>query len=124
MLKPRGMFFFAAHISMLQYAVYVASASPACGFGRPGVFLSVSAVSNSQLAFRKFHLLTGLPAIGGIGDGTLMIDGRWCDRGNLSMTRCSGFGSKLRPTANARSGLVYMFHRAEKKLGGLLWAIQ
>ena len=30
-----------------------------CGFGRPGVLLSVSAVNNSQLAFRKFHLLTG-----------------------------------------------------------------
>ena len=29
---------------MLQYAVYVASASSACGFGRPGVLLSVSAV--------------------------------------------------------------------------------
>ena len=51
-------------ISMLQYAVYVASASSACGFGRPGVLLSISAVSNSQLALRKFHLLTGLPAIG------------------------------------------------------------
>ena len=34
------------------------------------------------------------------------------------MMRRSGFGWKLRPTANARSGLVYMFHRAEKKLGG------
>ena len=53
-----------AYISMLQYAVYVASASSACGFGRPGVLLSVSAVNNFRLAFRKFHLLTGLPAIG------------------------------------------------------------
>ena len=52
-----------AYISMLQCAVYVASASSACGFGRPGVILSVSAVNNSQLAFRKFHLLNGLPAI-------------------------------------------------------------
>ena len=51
-------------ISMSQYAVYVASASSACGFRRPGVLLSVYAVNNSQLAFRKFHLLTGLPAIG------------------------------------------------------------
>ena len=34
------------------------------------------------------------------------------------MIRRSGFGSQLRPTANARSGLVYVFHRAEKKLGG------
>ena len=33
------------------------------------------------------------------------------------MMRRSGFGSQLRPTANARSGLVYVFHRAEK-LGG------
>ena len=40
------------------------SASSACGFGRPGVLLSVSAVNNSQLAFWEFHLLTGLPAIG------------------------------------------------------------
>ena len=65
LLKPRGMFFFAAHISMLQpLCVCVASASSACGFGRPGVLLSVSAVNNSQLAVRKFHLLTGLPAIG------------------------------------------------------------
>ena len=53
-----------AYLSMLQYAVYVASASSACGFGRPGVLRSVSAVNNSQLAFRKFHLLTGLLAIG------------------------------------------------------------
>ena len=63
-VEAAWMLFFAAHISMLQYAVYVASASSACGFGRPGVLLSVSAVNNSQLAFRKFHLLTGLPAIG------------------------------------------------------------
>ena len=33
------------------------------------------------------------------------------------MTRRSGFGSQQRPTANARSGLVYVFHCAEKKLG-------
>ena len=32
--------------------------------------------------------------------------------------RRSGFGSQLRPTANARSRLVYVFHRAEKKLRG------
>ena len=31
--------------------------------------------------------------------------------------RRSGFGSQLRPTANAKSGLMYVFHRAEKKLG-------
>ena len=37
-----------------------------------------------------------------------MIDGRWCDRGNLSMMHRSGFGSQLRPTANARFGLVYV----------------
>ena len=49
---------------MLQYAVYVASASPACEVGGPGVLLSVDAVNNSQLAFRKFQILTGLPAIG------------------------------------------------------------
>ena len=54
----------AAWDALLRSAVYVASASSACGFGRPGVLLSVSAVNNSQLAFRKFHLLTGLPAIG------------------------------------------------------------
>ena len=41
----------------VAYAVYVASASSSCGFGRPGVLLSVSAVNNSQL-------LTGFPAIG------------------------------------------------------------
>ena len=35
--------------SMLQCAVYVASASPACGFGRPDVLLSVYAVNNSDL---------------------------------------------------------------------------
>ena len=34
------------------------------------------------------------------------------------MMRRSGFGSQLRPTANARSGLVCVFHRAEKTLGG------
>ena len=35
------------------------------------------------------------------------------------MTRRSGFGSQLRPTANAaRSGLVDVFQRTEKKLGG------
>ena len=49
---------------MLLYAVYVASGSSACGFGRPGVLLSVSAVNNTKLAFREFHLLTGLSAIG------------------------------------------------------------
>ena len=81
LLKPRGMLFFATHISMLQYAEYVVYASSAGGFGRPGVLLSVSAVNISQLAFRKFHLLTGSPAIGWTSDGTLMIDGRWCDRG-------------------------------------------
>ena len=32
------------------------------------------------------------------------------------MMRRSGFMSQLRPTANARSWLVYVFHRAEKKL--------
>ena len=36
------------------------------------------------------------------------------------MTRRSGFGSQLRPTVNARSGLVYVFHRVEKKLGAPL----
>ena len=34
------------------------------------------------------------------------------------MMHLSAFGSQLRPTANARSGLVYVFHRAEKKIGG------
>ena len=34
------------------------------------------------------------------------------------MMRRSGFGSQLRPMTNARSGFVYVFHRAEKKLGG------
>ena len=34
------------------------------------------------------------------------------------MMRRSGFGWQLWPTANARSGLVYVLHRAEKKLGG------
>ena len=33
------------------------------------------------------------------------------------MIRLSGVGSQQRPTANARSGLVYVFHRAEKKPG-------
>ena len=33
------------------------------------------------------------------------------------MMRRSGFGSQLRSTTNAKSGLVYVFHRAEK-LGG------
>ena len=47
-----------------------------------------------------------------------MMDGRWCERGNLSRTRLSGFGSLLRHTAKARSGLVEVFQRAEKKLGG------
>ena len=37
LLMPSGMFFFAAHYTHAQYAVYVASASSACGFGRPGV---------------------------------------------------------------------------------------
>ena len=45
-----------AYIIMLQYAVYVASASPACGFGRPGVLLSACAVNYSQLAFHKYQL--------------------------------------------------------------------
>ena len=102
---------------MLQYAVYVASASTACGFGRTGILLSVSAVNNSQLAFRKFHLLTGLPAIGCTSDGTLMIDGRWCDRGNLPLMRRSGFGSQLRPTANDRSGW-YMCSIVQRRSSG------
>ena len=38
-------------------------ASSVCGFWRPDVLLLVSTMNNSQLAFRKFHLLTGLPAI-------------------------------------------------------------
>ena len=33
------------------------------------------------------------------------------------MMRRSGFGSQLRPTANARSVVVYVSHRAEKKPG-------
>ena len=41
----------------LKYAVYVASASSACGFGKPGVIIAVSAVNNSHLSFRKLHLL-------------------------------------------------------------------
>ena len=82
-----------------------------------GVLLSVSAVNNSQLAFRKFHLLTGLPAIGLTSDGTLMIDGRRCDRGNLLMMRRSGLGSQLRPTTNARSGLVYVQRSLGAPLG-------
>ena len=69
LFNPRGMFFFAVPISLLQYAVYVASASSACGFWRPGVLLLVSAVNNSQLAFHKSHLLTGLPAIDWTRDG-------------------------------------------------------
>ena len=39
------------------------------------------------------------------------------------MMRRSGFGSQLRPTANVRSMVVYVSHRAEKKLGGP-WVIQ
>ena len=41
------------NVAMLCYVAYALSA---CGFGRHGVLLSVSAVNNSQLAFRKFHL--------------------------------------------------------------------
>ena len=33
----------------------------------------------------------------------------------------SGFGSQLRPMANARSGLVCVFHRAEKKIMFCSW---
>ena len=33
------------------------------------------------------------------------------------MTRRSGFGSQRQHTANARSGLVYVVHPAEKKVG-------
>ena len=36
------------------------------------------------------------------------------------MMRRSGFGSQLLPTANARSGLVDVFRRVEKKLGAPL----
>ena len=90
---------------MLQYAVYVTSASSSCGFGRHGVLLSVSAVNNAQFAFRKFHLLAGLPAIGRTSDGTLMIGGRWCDWGNLSMMRRSGFGFPAKPAGVKHVGI-------------------
>ena len=52
-------------VRMLQYAVYVASASSACGFGRPALLLSVYVVNNSQLGFLKFHIhqLSAQPAM-------------------------------------------------------------
>ena len=36
------------------------------------------------------------------------------------MMRRSSFWSQIRPMVNARSGFVYVFHRAEKKLGAPL----
>ena len=124
LLKPRGMLFFVAHTGMLQYDVYVASASSACGFGTPGVHLSVSAVNNSQLAFRKFHLLTGLQAIGWTRDGTLMIDGRWCDRGES--INDTSFWLLVAATAHGecqvRVGVCVPSCREEAR--GLLWVIQ
>ena len=95
-LLKSGMFF-ATPISMLQYTVNVASVSSAPRCGRHGVLLSVSAMNISQLAFRKFHLLTGLPVICWTSNDTLMIDCRWCDREKLSMMRRSGSGRSYSP---------------------------
>ena len=85
---------------------YVASPSSACELGSD-VLLSVSAVNNSRLAYQ----LSAEPAMAlwwSTADGV----------SDPSTMRRSGFGSQLRPTANAsRSGLVYGFRRAEK-LGG------
>ena len=49
-----------------------------------------------------------------------MSEGRCWDLGNFSSTRLSGIGVASLVLANARSGFVPEFHRAEKKLSGPL----
>ena len=71
-----------------------------------------------QFALRKFHRFSGIVCVDTIGFIGEMKVGRCCERGNGSNTILLGRGpSRL---TKARSGLVVVPHRADRKLSGSL----
>ena len=54
--------------------------------------LLVSSLNLSQLAFLKFHRLTGLLEVGATSGTGVMSDGRCWDLGNFSSSRREGGG--------------------------------
>ena len=77
-----------------------------------------SSVKVAQSAFLKFHLLTGLVGTDLMVEEVLMMEGRCCDFGKaVSIRRCVVSSSMF---AKARSGMVAVPQRAERKLRGCL----
>ena len=77
-------------------------------------------LKSGQFALRKFHLLSEIVCVGWTGFIAEMSDGRCCERGKGSSTSQLGKGpSKL---TKARSGLVVVSHRGDRKLPGFLWS--
>ncbi|KAK0154369.1 Sulfotransferase family cytosolic 2B member 1 [Merluccius polli] len=77
MLLPES-WFMVCHALRLEWVKSIDSTT--------SVHLALRVASNfsknaCQLAFQKFHLLTGFPATGCTSDGIPMTDGRWCDQG-------------------------------------------
>lgn len=101
----------------LWYAAHIASTSAASGSGKPSIFLSVSAVNDYKLAYQQFHLLTGFPTTGFTSVGTSMMDDQLCYREPINDTFLR-LQVSLQHMPKARSGLVWVFRRSEKKVGG------
>ena len=110
---PRGTCCLAASISTLPLAVYCVLGSLWSGAGNSRAAVFMQEWKPDQSALRKFHRLTGFPGTGSVRDGTVISEGRWCERGNLSSMRRSGSGSDGLFTAKAKSGLVYLLCGAE-----------
>jgi len=72
--------------------------------------------STSNRPCEKFQRFTGSLWAGTLNLGGVMREGRCCDRGNFPRTRLSGSRLSWPKLAKARSGLVPMFQRREKKL--------
>ena len=85
--------------------------------GRSSATLFIACLKMSQSVLRKFQRFTGLPDTVCTRNGAVISDGLWWERRNLSRMRLSGSGSSLLQVANAKSGLVLLFQRDEKKLG-------
>jgi len=69
-----------------------------------------------QSALQKFQRFTGSLRAGTLNLGSVMREGRCCDRGNFPRTRLSCSRLSWSKLAKARSGLVPTFQRREKKL--------
>jgi len=69
-----------------------------------------------QSALQKLQRFTGSLWAGTLHLGSVMREGRCCDRGNFPRTRLSGSRWYWPKLAKARSELVATFQRREKKL--------